>query len=409
MKYYRYKCIAPDGRVSSGFIQLPYRDAMSAVSHLERDGSIALFVRPLGPVTDFLMRMLTWRFRRRLPRPLLAEILSNLSLMLKSGMPLTTAVEETAAGVEQKQVQKDMQDIINGIRSGMVLSEIAAKYPHVFPRTVVHLIRMGEETGRLDKMLRDASDHLKRVHGIISDTKQALMYPAMVFFAIGGGLVFWLYYVVPKITGLFSEMGLAMPAITLLLVGLSDFVRRNILVIMGGILIMAAVIGVGRKSSRKMREFMDVVLLKIPVIKTIRAAANLAFMSEYLSMLLNAGIDLLQSLDILIDSVSCEVCRKRLLKVRSSISRGDTISDAFRKAGIFPPFVVRMISIGELSGNLTEQLDTMAVEYRRKLRILVATLGKLIEPAVLVIAGSVFAVIIVALLLPIYDLLGKLG
>ncbi len=409
MKYYRYKCIAPDGKVNKGFIRLPYQDAMSAVSHLERDGSIALFVRPLGPVTDFLMRLLTWKFRRRLPRPVLAEMLGNMALMLKSGMPLITAVEETAVGAEHKQVKKDLEDVINGIQSGMVLSEVAAKYHHLFPKTVVHLIRMGEETGRLDKMLKDAADHLKRVHGIISDTKQALLYPAMVFVAIGGGLVFWLYYVVPKITGLFKEMGLAMPSVTIMLVGLSDFVRYNIFAIIFAIMVMVTAAVVGRRGSRKIRKMMDMVMLKIPVVKTIRSAANLAFMSEYLAMLLNAGIDLLRSINIVIDSVTCEICKERLLQVREAISRGDGIADAFSKAAIFPPFVVRMISVGELSGNLTEQLDTIAAEYRNRLRILVATLGKLIEPAVLVIAGSVFAVIIVALLLPIYDLLGKIS
>ncbi len=409
MKYYRYKCIAPDGKVNSGFIQLPYRDAMSAISHLERDGSIALFVRPLGPVSNALMRLLNWKFRRRLPRPVLAEMLSNLALMLKSGMPLISAVQETAAGAEHKQVQKDLEDVINGIQSGMVLSEVASKYPHLFPKTVVHLIRMGEETGRLDRMLKDASDHIKRIHGIISDTKQALLYPAMVFLAIGGGLVFWLYYVVPKITGLFREMGLAMPAITLFLVGLSDFVRRNILTIILAIAILVVMSEAGRRSSRKLRKAMDMVMLKTPVIKTIRSAANLAFISEYLAMLLNAGIDLLQSINIVISSIGCEICKEKLRQIREAISRGDGISDAFRKAAIFPPFVVRMISVGELSGNLTEQLDTIAAEYRNRLRILVATLGKLIEPAVLVIAGAVFAVIIVALLLPIYDLLGKIS
>lgn len=409
MKYYRYKRIAPDGRVDSGVIQMPYKDTMSVISHLERDGSVTLFVRPLGALANAVMRVLSWKIRRRLPRPVLAEILSNLALMLKSGMPLVSAVSEVAAGAESKQVRKDLEDIIKGIQSGLVLSEVAAKYPYLFPKTVVHLIRMGEETGRLDKMLKDASDHLKRIHSIISDTKQALMYPAMVFVAIGGGLTFWLYYVVPKITGLFKEMGLAMPAITIWLVGLSDLVRRNILLILA-LIVLAAVLGwLGRRSSSKFRKTINLILLRVPVAKSILSAANLAFMSEYLSMLLNAGIDLLQALKIVIDSVNCEVCKEKLNKVRQAISRGDVISDAFRKATIFPPFVVRMIAVGELSGNLTEQLDTIASEYRGKLRILVATLGKLIEPAVLVIAGSVFAVIIVALLLPIYDLLGKLG
>ena len=126
-------------------------------------------------------------------------------------------------------------------------------------------------------------------------------------------------------------------------------------------------------------------------------------------MLLNAGIDILQSLQIIIDSVGSEVYRDKLSGVKDAIQKGEGVSDAFKSVDIFPSFVVRMINVGEMSGTLTEQLDYVSEEYRKKLSLLVASLGKMLEPLVLIVAGSFFAVIIIALLLPIYDLLSQVS
>ena len=127
------------------------------------------------------------------------------------------------------------------------------------------------------------------------------------------------------------------------------------------------------------------------------------------SMLLNAGIDILQSIQIIIDSVRNEVYREKLVQVKEAISKGEGISESFSNADVFPSFVVRMISVGEMSGSLTDQLDYVSEEYRKKLSVLVASLGKMLEPFVLIVAGAFFAIIIIALLLPIYDLLSQVS
>jgi type II secretory pathway component PulF len=409
MNYYRYKIIAPTGQLNTGVVKLPYRDIMSAITHLERDGSVTIFVKHLSPVLTFFFKLAKLRLRRTIKRPVLAEMLNNIAVMLRSGLALISALKEAAASAELPEVQGDINDIITNIQGGASFSEAAGRYPHIFPSTVIHLVRMGEETGQLDKMMADASAHLKRVHGIVSDTKQALLYPAIVFLVMGGGVFFWFYYVVPKIIGLFREMEVVLPPLTVFLIAVSDFSREHVLHLLFGMMALFGCILLGRRGSRRFKLATDKLLLKLPVVSALVSASGLAFITEYFAMLLNAGIDIFQSLQIIIESVSNEVYREKLTKVKEAIARGEGISDAFNMVEIFPSFVVRMINVGEMSGSLTEQLDYVSEEYRKKLSLLVASLGKMLEPFVLVVAGSFFAVIIIALLLPIYDLVSQVS
>jgi general secretion pathway protein F/type IV pilus assembly protein PilC len=409
MNFFRYKVISTTGRIENGIVQLPYQEIDSAIVHLERSGAIALSVKRLGPLATSLVQLASFRFRRGLARPDLAEMLSNVALMLSSGIPLISALEEAAQSAEKPELRADLTDMIQAISSGMTFSEAVQKYRRIFPNSVVHLIRMGEETGQLDRVLKEAAGHLKRIHGIVTDTKQALLYPGLVIAAMTGGMIFWFYYVVPKIIGLFREMDVALPAVTRLMISLSEFVRLNMIPL--SIIPIIGILGliIARHRSRSIRYGSDALLMHLPIVGTIVTASNLAFITEYFALLLKSGIDILQSVAILKDSLENEIYRDKMSEIRETLSKGEGVSDAFRNAAIFPAFVVRMINVGEMSGTLTEQLDRISTEYRNKLSVLVATIGKLIEPVVLVVAGGIFAVMIAALLLPIYDLIGRVS
>lgn len=409
MNYFRYKLITADGSMVSGVVKLPYKETISAVNHLERDGSVTLFVSKLGRLAQWLWQISDMRPQRRLPRLMTAEILNNIALMLRAGMTLVTALEEAADTEEHSAAAGSFRDMIERIQGGTSFSDAAAKHPHIFPQTVLYLIRMGEETGQLEQMLKDASQHLQRIDRIASDTKQALLYPAFVLSAIGGGMLFWFAYVVPKIVGLFKELDVTLPTMTLFLIALADFFHEYYLHIIISLVVLGIAIATLRKRNRKFRKALDIVLLKIPVSQSIVVASNLAFISEYFAMLFNAGIDILQCLRILKESVGNEVFRDRLGEVGRSVELGEGIATGFKAAVIFPGFVVRMISVGESSGTLSDQLVYISEQYRQKLSVMVATIGKTIEPLILLVAGAIFAVIIIGLFLPIYDLVSRVA
>jgi len=407
MNYYRYKLITPEGKISSGVVKLPYKETMSAINYLEREGNITLFVSKLGRLARGLRKVLDLRPQPRLSREMTAELLNNLGLMLKAGIPLMTALEEIFQAEEYPAIEKDVRELIERIQGGSSFSDAAERYPHIFPKNVIFLLRMGEETGRLDQMLKDAAEHLRRIQKIISDTKQALLYPIFVLTAVSGGMLFWFAYVVPKIVGLFKELDVALPKMTQILIVLSEFVEQAWVHIIITFVVGVAAVIIGRKRSRRFRKITDNLLLKLPLTKSIVSASALAYISEYFAMLINAGIDILQSVSILKNAVANEVYRDKLSEVRSNLELGDGVSDSFKRATIFPPFVVRMINVGETSGTLPDQLTYIAEQYHEKLSVIVATIGKSIEPLILLVAGTAFAVIIIGLFLPIYDLVSK--
>ena len=409
MNYFRYKLISPNGKPSSGLIRLPYQDEISTASYLERNGSMAIYVSKLGKLESLFPKLNSFRLSKRLKRTDQANLLNNLSLLLRSGMPLNTALEEVAQTISHPGLAGSIQDIIGAVQGGMSFSEAAGKFSDIFTETVICLIRIGEETGRLDEMLKDASEHVNRMHTIISDTQRALLYPMFVLFSIGVGLVFWLYYVVPKILELFKEMNVALPKITLYLLKISDFIQNHFVYLLAGIVSIPIILITTRKGSRRFKKIVDWAMLKLPISKAIISASNLAHITEYFSLLIRSGINILQAVKILKDSIQNEIYRDKLETVGKEIKQGSSISEAFASATIFPAFVTRMISIGEVSGTLEEQLGNIAQEYTKRLSTLVEMIGKMIEPIILVVAGAIFAVIFLALLLPVYDMVGRVG
>lgn len=409
MNYFRYKLLNSTGNVVSGIVGLPFDDLLSAISYLEGNENTTISVRKMGVISSFVFRSLKRITRRKVKRKLLAEWFNNLSMMVKAGMPLVTALEESAGSLDHRDFKNDIKDMILSIKRGSGFSGAMDRHGHIFPKTVCYLARIGEESGTLDERLKDAADHLKRIQTIIDDTRQALMYPSFVFAAMGTGMVFWFYYVVPKIVALFNDMDVQLPPLTLFLVAISEFVQRFFMEITGSGILLFFLSAPLYQSLAPVKKSMDMILFKVPIISTLVQASTLAFITEYFSLLLNAGIDLRQSIKILEESIGNEVYRKKLGEIKNNLATGISISDAFTRARIFPAFICRMISIGEMSGTLPGQLDFIANDYKQKLNTLVAGLGKIIEPLVLVIAGLMFAIIIAGLFLPIYDLVGNLG
>lgn len=409
MSYFRYKLIEGTGRVSSGVLNLPYDNETAVSAFLERDGNTVLFVKRLRGLTSALLDLVSAGTRRRIKRAELAEFLSNLSVMLRSGMPVTAAMEELADDADNPGLATVAQGMLFYLESGASLSDAARRYPTAFPHTVLYLMRIGEETGNLEATLRDASDHLRRLDRILSDTKQALLYPAFVFVTMGSAMVFWFYYVVPKIVGLFADMNVPMPAITLALLAMSEFLQQWALHLLAGTVVAVVAFVVAYRRNRRFRRLVHGVMLRIPVVRDIVETSTLAFISEYMRLLLHSGVDTFRAMEVLEDSIGNEVYKEKVGVIRDNLTQGVGVSDAFRAAGIFPGFVVRMIGVGEHSGTLPEQLAYVAEEYQRRLAVIVSTIGKVIEPVVLIIAGVMFAVIIIGLFLPIYDLIAQVA
>ncbi|MFH1077060.1 MAG: type II secretion system F family protein, partial [Pseudomonadota bacterium] len=203
MNFYRYKVLTPTGEIDSGIIRLHYNDEFSALSYFERDGGTAILVKKLGPFATRLIQVATPLGGKKLSRPIAAEFLGNLSLMLRSGITLVTALREVAKSTDRPDLAANIDDIIIRIEGGASFSETAALHPNIFSKTILYLVKLGEETGKLERMLHDGAEHLRKIDTIVRETKGALMYPAVVLVVMFGAMLFWFYFVVPQIMGLF--------------------------------------------------------------------------------------------------------------------------------------------------------------------------------------------------------------
>ncbi|MBF0263431.1 MAG: type II secretion system F family protein [Magnetococcales bacterium] len=238
------------------------------------------------------------------------------------------------------------------------------------------------------------------------ETKGALMYPAIMFTVIFGAMAFWLYAVVPMVLPLLKATGKELPALTQGIIATADFLRNQfgmiLLTIFGGVIAFRS----GMRHLLPFRRQVHALLLKLPIIETIINASNLAFITAYFSLLLNAGVDVIKSIDILSASLTNEIYREKMREVRAGLLNGLGLRASFAEAKIFPAFVVRMIGIGEVSGALAVQLDFAAEEYGRHLDDVVKTLGKSIEPIALVLGGGLFVLLLVGMFMPLYSMAG---
>jgi type II secretory pathway component PulF len=409
MGFFSYRVVRSDGQVMAGVIELPLAVDSAAREHFESRGRSVLRVRRISDFGGRLRQHLERRWSRGIKRDDLIEFLRNLAVMLRSGVPILTALEETISNTPNRELVRAVDRLILSVEAGTSVSDAADQQRHVFPEAVCHLIRIGEETGSLDRTLNDAADHLTRLRQIGTDTRRSLIYPGFVFATTLGAAAFWILYVIPGVSDLFLQMQVPLPPITVFILESAEWLRRYLVPIVIGIGLCWLAAAVAIHFSRSVRHRYHQLVLRLPMAGRMAEASNLAFIAEYFSLFAASGIDILNSLKTLERTVANEVYRRRIAGIREGLERGNTLSEEFRRSRVFPPFVVRMINIGEYSGNLAEQLRYIADEYRRKLNNLVDNVSELMKPITMLLIGGFFILIVVGLFLPIYSLIGHIS
>lgn len=407
MAIFRFRMLTPSGKVDHGVVELPFADDSPAVRYLERQGGVVIAIRRLGPLMSWLTKLATQGFSR-VNRTDLAEFFNNMAMLMGAGVPVLSSMDEIMSDVKNPMLVMTLKFMRTDIEGGQTFGEALSRHPKVFSQLVQYMCRIGEETGMLDQMCKKCAEHLEHIEEIVAGTKRALMYPAFIVAVMLGSSFFWFYYVVPKIVVLFEDMGIAIPPPTRALIAISDWFQTQF-----GFWLLMTVVGfvalsVLRKRSTRLRYVLDNVTLHLPIVSGIVKASTVAMMSEYMGILIGAGVGVVRTLEIITESLSNLVYKGRLILVQDSVKNGNPLSDSLRTAEAMHPFAVRMISVGEQTGRIEEQTAYVSKLYRDKLNAMVEVLGKVLEPAMLVFMGVLFGGIFAGLLLPIYDMLGKM-
>lgn len=405
---YFYRVLLPHGAMQRGLLRLAVERELSARLRLEAqtDGTvITLWRLPnwLAFVVDWLARL----FRNRLRDEDLVGFLRDLGLMMGAGVPameaLRTLIDEGDQGNQRAvaQLARHIRDDLNG---GVGLTESFNRHPDVFPETVRNLVAIGEQSGTMDRMLREAAEHVERMIHIRRDIRTALIYPAFVFATIIGVAFFWIYYVVPNMARLFKQLQAKLPPITVALVDFADLVTTHLPWLTLAVVLLVFVAVVAFRQSERVQLVTYSVMHRVPIIRNLLTCSGMAHITEHLAILVRAGLDLMASLHTLSRATKDRYYRVRLEQVAAAVGRGESVAQSMRRVGGFPAMAVRMVAVGEGAGSLDEQLQHLANEYRKRLDVLVRSLAEIFKPVIILIAGGIFIFLIVALLLPIYDL-----
>lgn len=403
MPVFSYKAVDRNGAIVRGMVEgmdmdIAYDSIMSSGLHVV---NITKANRLIASASKKLSA-------RKIRRTDIIEFANNMSVMLRAGVPIISVLSDLSETTENKFFREEINSIKRMVEHGSRFSDAIAAHQEIFPDIFVRIVVIGEETGGLDKSLSDVATHLQKMEDLRAAIKRALIYPIFAIVTTLGALLFWLVYVLPKVIVIFKDMGTTLPLSTRILIAISKFSQSYWYLIIS-MPVIAFLIIKALRQKKETRYYMDLLKIKLPVMKHIIYNKLLALFSEQLRILTVAGIPVNRSFAIISHVIGNDVFCIAIDKSLENIAAGSMISEALKKYKVFPPMVIRMIQIGETSGTLDQQFAYLSDYYLKKLDDVTEKLGKMIEPIVISVIGLMFAFIIVGLLFPIYDLITTIG
>ena len=328
----------------------------------------------------------------------------QLATMLAAGIPLVQAFEIIGAGHEKPSMQKLVLDVKADVESGTSLHEALGKHPLYFDDLYVNLVEAGEQAGALETLLDKIATYKEKSEAIKKKVKKALFYPAAVLAVAVVVTLILLIFVIPQFESLFKGFGADLPAFTQMVINLSRFVQANgiyLALVSGGAVYAFFYF---RKRSRKMREFLDRMSLKVPIIGPILNKAAIARYARTLSTMFSAGVPLVEALDSVAGATGNIVYENAVLKMKDEVSTGQRLQRAMAGTGLFPNMVVQMIAVGEESGSLDTMSGKVATFYEEDVDNAVDSMSSLLEPMIMAILGVLVGGLVIAMYLPIFKL-----
>ena len=326
--------------------------------------------------------------------------------MLRAGLPVLNTLEMLDGQTKRPGMKKVIQTIKKDLESGNALSKCFEKHPKVFDTVVVNLIKAGEASGKLDTFLQKIVVSLEKREKIKSQIKSALFYPGVLFSVAILVTVFMLMKVVPTFVNMYEGMGMGddLPTPTAVIMSMSEFIRSS-----GGffLLIFLITFVVGFKflinKNYNIKKAWHQILLKMPVFGNLINKSILAKVSLVLGNLNQAGVDLIESIDIAKSVTDNVVVIESLENIKKGVFSGETLTDLFHKEKIFPPTFSQLISVGEQTGSLDEMFGSVAIYYEEEFDVAVGNLSSLIEPIMIVFMGITIGGLMLAMYAPIFN------
>lgn len=405
MNVYRYQVYTADRQIVNGEIAAISEDnAEQAIYRMGHRRILSLKPRGIRMVD----RIVTELTKRKVTDREIMEFSSELAQLLESGIALMKALDFVADVTKNKTLKKMLEEIIDSINNGNSFSHAIAEQEDVFSETYIQVIRASEQSGNLEKGLVYMADFMNKQIETKKRLKRVFSYPAVILtmaFAIG---LFLVFYIMPQMSDVFRSMDAELPAITSVMISVSDFAVENVLMLLVGIIVVVLVVWLYLLTERGRRN-LDQLLLRIPVVSGMVQASNLLTYFYMSAMLLKSGLKLPQVLYYAGNTVGNRGLRENLLKMRSQVLQGQSLTSVIRQTGIFSRMEVEKIAIGERTGDIANAFENIAANQEKALEEKRTAFVATIEPAITICIGIVVALIALSTILPMYSLAGSFG
>jgi type IV pilus assembly protein PilC len=326
------------------------------------------------------------------------------STMINAGLPLVQALDILSKQSENKALQAATREVVFDVESGQTVADALRKQPKAFNELYVNMVAAGEAGGILDVILMRLATFIEKTDALVRKVKSAMIYPATIMTVAGAAIAILLIFVIPTFEKMFSGVGLALPLPTRIVIGCSNFLQGYwwALIAAG----FGTFVTVNRYyATDGGRLLIDGFLLKVPVLGDVLRKSAVSRFTRTLGTLISSGVSILDGLEITARTSGNRVIQNAIMASRESIAGGETIAGPLQKSGVFPPMVISMISVGEQTGGLDEMLSKIADFYDEEVDTAVSGLLSLLEPLMIVFLGVVVGGMVVAMYLPIFDMM----
>ena len=394
---YKYKSITADGRESEGLYVGESESGL--ISMLKEKRELVLSIE-----RDIQSEAQIEIFKKKVKKKDLALFCRQFYTMISAGLGIVPCLEILVAQTANKTFKNAIADTYEEVQKGSTLSESMKMHKDIFPTILISMVEAGEVSGNLDTIMLRMAEHFEKENKLENKVKSALVYPAVLALVTVFVVIFMLVFVMPTFVGMFEGSGTALPGPTQFLINISNSMKEKWYIYIG--VILALVFGISMyKKSEEGKRFFDSMKLRLPVVKGTTTMLVTSRFTRTLSTLLSSGIPLIQAMEVVSRVVSNSVIEERMLTGIDSIRKGVSLSRTVKDVGIFPPMVDSMIRIGEESGSLDDMLYKTADFYDEEVEAALTKLTSMIEPLMIVVMGSVIGLIVIAMYLPMFDMM----
>jgi type IV pilus assembly protein PilC len=386
---------ATGGEMQTGELELPSKD--DVLAHLHRQRLIPVSVREKP-------KDLKISFGTGVSTRDIVIFTRQFATMINSGLPLVQSLDILAEQTENEALRKTISEVLYNVESGHTLADAMGRHPKIFTELYVNMVAAGEAGGILDTILLRLATFLEKNDALIRKIKGAMIYPAVIFSVAGGAILILLIFVIPTFQQMFEAAGIPLPLPTRIVIGMSSFLQAWWWAVgagaIGGVLAIRAYYKTDQGQLA-----IDRILLAMPILGDLQRKSAVSRFTRTLGTLVSSGVSILEGLEITAKTAGNRVIHDAVMGSRASIAGGETIAGPLKESGVFPPMVVQMINVGEQTGGLDEMLSKIADFYDDEVDTAVEALLAAMEPIMIVVLGVLVGGMIVAMYLPIFDMI----